>query len=132
MNCVEIRKPKGKSLLITICYRPPNSSVELFNDFENFLELFEDENKAIIITGHFNCNLLEQNKNLLTSKLRKLSLLRHYENYDINTDLSEVFSLPLDLAIFNDKNALWNDFITKFLNFAVKNSRTRQDRVKSK
>ena len=49
----------------------------------------------------------------------------------LNTDLSEVNTLPLDLAISNDQNALWNDFETKFWNFAVKNSRIRQHRVKS-
>ena len=48
--CVEIKKLKSKPLLITTWYRPPNSSIELFSDFENFLELLEDENKEIIIT----------------------------------------------------------------------------------
>ena len=67
--CVEIKKFKSKSQLITTWYRPPNSSVELFSEFENFLKLLEDENKEIIITGDLNCNLLEQNKSLPTSKL---------------------------------------------------------------
>ena len=70
--CIEIKKLKSKPLLITTWYRPPNSSIELFSDFENFLELLEDENKEIIITGDLNCNLLEQNKNLPTSKLLDL------------------------------------------------------------
>ena len=70
--CIEIKKLKSKPLLITTWYRPPNSSIELFSDFENFLQLLEDENKEIIITGDLNCNLLEQNKNLPTSKLLDL------------------------------------------------------------
>ena len=70
--CVEIKKPKSKPFLITTWYRPPNSSVELFSEFENFLKLLEDENKEIIITGNLNCNLLEQNKSLPTSKLLDL------------------------------------------------------------
>ncbi len=67
--CVEIKNFKSKPQLITTWYRPPNSSVELFSEFENFLKLHEDENKEIIITGDLNCNLLEQNKSLPTSKL---------------------------------------------------------------
>ena len=70
--CVEIKKLKSKPLLITTWYRSPNSSVELFSEFEKFLDLLEDENKEIIITGDLNCNLLEQNKNLPTSKLLDL------------------------------------------------------------
>ena len=70
--CIEIKKLKSKPLLITTWYRPPNSSIELFSDFEIFLELLEDENKEIIITGDLNCNFLEQNKNLPTSKLLDL------------------------------------------------------------
>ena len=66
--CVELKKPKSKPLLISTWYRPPNSSCELLNDFEQFLKL-DDENKEIIITGDFNCNLLEQSKSLPTSKL---------------------------------------------------------------
>ena len=199
--CVEIKKLKSKPLLITTWYRPPNSSIELFSDFENFLELLEDENKEIVITGDLNCNLLEQNKNLPTFKLldvvdvyqlqqhilsptritnttaslldviltycgddkildtgvihlgisdhslvylcRKLSipkappktvLIRHYKNYDVNkfnNDLREIFSLPLDPAILNDPNALWNDFKTKFLSVADKHAPIRQRRVRS-
>ena len=70
--CAKIKKPKSKPLLITTWYRPPNSNIELFSEFENFLELLEDENKEIIITGDLNCDLLEQNKNLPTSKLLDL------------------------------------------------------------
>ena len=199
--CIEIKKLKSKPLKITTWYRPPNSSIELFSDFENFLELLEDENKEIIITGDLNCNLLEQNKNLPTSKLldlvdvyqlqqhilsptritnttaslldviltycgddkildtgvihlgisdhslvylcRKLSIpkappktvfIRHYKNHDVNkfnNDLREIFSLPLDPAILNDPNALWNDFKTKFLSVADKHAPIRQCRVRS-
>ena len=67
--CVELKKPKSKPLLISTWYRPPNSSCELLNDFEKFLKQLDDENKEIIITGDFNCNLLEQSKSLPTSKL---------------------------------------------------------------
>ncbi|CAB4006694.1 RNA-directed DNA polymerase from transposon BS, partial [Paramuricea clavata] len=135
--CIEIKKFKSKPQLITTWYRPPNSSVELFSEFENFLKLLEDENKEIIITGDLNCNILEQNKSLPTSKLVDLIdiyQLQHYKNYNVNqfnNDLSEVFSLPLDSAILTDPNALWNDFKNKFLSVADKHAPIRQRRVKS-
>jgi exonuclease III len=55
--CVELKKPKRRPLLISTWYRPPNSSCELLNYFEQFLKQLDDENKEIIITGDFNCNL---------------------------------------------------------------------------
>ena len=74
--CVEVEKLKSKPLLTTTWYRPPNSSVELFSEFEKFLDLLEDENKEIIITGDLNCNLLEQNKNLPITNLLAGRLVR--------------------------------------------------------
>ena len=67
--CIEVKKPKSKPLLIAAWYRPPNSSIELFSDFEKFLQLVDDENKEIIITGDLNCNLLEQTRSQVTSRL---------------------------------------------------------------
>ena len=64
----------------------------------------------------------------------KTVLIRHYKNYDVNkfnNDLREIFSLPLDPAILNDPNALWNDFKTKFLSVADKHAPIRQRRVRS-
>ena len=47
--CIEVKKPKSKPLLIATWYRPPNSSIELFSDFEKFLQLVDDENKEMDI-----------------------------------------------------------------------------------
>ena len=49
--CGEIKKAKSKPLLIAIWYRPPNSGVQIFDKFESFLYLIENENKDLIITG---------------------------------------------------------------------------------
>ena len=67
--CIEVNKSKSKPLLIAAWYRPPNSSIELFSDFEKFLQLVDDENKEIIITGDLNCNHLEQTRSQVTSSL---------------------------------------------------------------
>lgn len=67
--CIEVRKPKSKPLLVATWYRPPNSSHDLFQNFEQFLKQVDDENKEIILTGDFNCNFLERTRSQVTSKL---------------------------------------------------------------
>ena len=67
--CFEVKKPKSKPLLIATWYRPPSPSIELFSDFEKFLQLVDDKIKEIIITGDLNCNLLEQARSQVTSRL---------------------------------------------------------------
>ena len=58
--CLEIRKPKSKPVLLSTWYRPPDSNIELLECFENFLKKTDDENKEIIITGDFNCDMLKK------------------------------------------------------------------------
>ena len=67
--CIEIRKPKSKPLLIATWYRPPNSSHDLFQNFEQFLKQLDDENMEFILTGDLNCNFLESTTSQVTSKL---------------------------------------------------------------
>ena len=80
--CIEIIKPKSKPFLDATWYRPPTSKVEWFQDFENFLQLCDDENKEINITGDFNCDFIEVNTN--TAKLIDLmdifQLQQHIKN----------------------------------------------------
>ena len=66
---IEVKKPKSKPLLISTWYRPPSAKTELFQKFENFLKLIDNEDKDIIITGDLNCNLIEHAQNHATSKL---------------------------------------------------------------
>jgi hypothetical protein len=66
---IEIRKPKSKPLLITAWYRPPNSSHDLFQNFEQFLKQVDDENMEFILTVDLNCNFLETTTSQVTSKL---------------------------------------------------------------
>ena len=67
-------------------------------------------------------------------RLRKLSLLDTIKTMmltSLTNDLREIFSLPLEPAILNDPNALWNVFKTKFLSVADKHAPIRQCRVRS-
>jgi hypothetical protein len=56
---------------VSTWYRPPDSSIELFDKFENFLQKADDENKELI-TGDLNCNLLATEKNTHIKKLNDL------------------------------------------------------------
>ena len=38
MICIEIFRPFNKSFLVSTWYRPPNSSLNLFKDFEAFVQ----------------------------------------------------------------------------------------------
>jgi hypothetical protein len=46
-------------LLPNLKFLLPN--MEFFNDFENFIKVIDNENKEIIITGDFNCDMLDSN-----------------------------------------------------------------------
>ena len=61
--CLEIRKPKSKPLLISTWYRPPDSKFDLFDRFEKFIQEIDNENKEMIITGDFNCDMLSNDNN---------------------------------------------------------------------
>ena len=56
-------------------YYPPDSNVELFDLFEQFLRKIDDKNKEIIISGDFNCDQLRKNNE--DKKLKKLNDLMH-------------------------------------------------------
>jgi hypothetical protein len=60
--CVEINKPKSKPFLVSSWYRPPNSKIEIFNLFEEFLKLVDIEDKELITTGDLNCDYYNQIK----------------------------------------------------------------------
>ena len=72
--CIEVRK---QTCLIATWYRPPNSSNDLFQKFEHFLKLVDDENIEIIIAGDLNCNFLESPKGQVTCKL--LDIMNIYQ-----------------------------------------------------
>ena len=66
---IEVKKPKSKPLFISTWYRPQSAKIELFQKFENFLKLIDNEDKDIIITEDLNCNLIQHAQNHATSKL---------------------------------------------------------------
>jgi exonuclease III len=52
-----------KPFLITTWYRPPANEASILDNFENYLQSLEKEDKESIILGEFICNILETQKN---------------------------------------------------------------------
>ena len=62
----------SKSFLVCASYRPPNSNINLINDFESFLHNSDLENQELLIIGDLNFDL---SKSPLDSSTRKLLFL---------------------------------------------------------
>jgi exonuclease III len=54
-------------------YRPPGSCLDLFVDYENFIEKCDYENKQLIISGDMNCDYSKINSEAHTKKLQLIS-----------------------------------------------------------
>jgi hypothetical protein len=79
MVCIEINKPYNKSLLINAWYRPPNSNINLFDEYAEFLCKCEAENKEFIVLGDLNCDV---SKTPLDNQTRKLQFLCSLYQFD--------------------------------------------------
>ena len=55
---IEICPKIGKSFLVGNMYRPPDSRIEFNDRFEEFIDVVSNQNKAFILLGDFNRNLL--------------------------------------------------------------------------
>ena len=56
--CIEVRKPNGKRIIISIWHRLLNSNSEIRDCFETLLQNTDKEDKEIMITGDYNIDLL--------------------------------------------------------------------------
>lgn len=69
---IELFKPNSVSIFISTWYRPPNSPVELFDNFEFILEEIDATNSEIYILGDLNCDFKSENSDCCTKRLREL------------------------------------------------------------
>ncbi len=70
---VEIFKPKSKSFLVNCWYRPSDSSVEIFNNYEELVKKMDFENKEVILIGDF--------KTAIISPIHKAGCKTECSNY---------------------------------------------------
>ena len=99
---IEISKPRSKPFLVGTWYRPPNSSRELLNFFENTIESIDAENSELYLVGDIKCNLLSQDYDTYTSDLVNI-----FDIYDLTqmitepTRITPVSQTLIDLCITN-------------------------------
>jgi exonuclease III len=74
-----------KPFLITTWYRPPANEASILDNFENYLQSLEKEDKESIILGDFICNMLETQKNPLNTT----KLVSWYDEYQYNQLIKE-------------------------------------------
>ena len=60
---IRLAIPRVKPILVTTGYRPPDSEVKLFDDFEEILRSLDVESHQSIIMGDMNCDYLKPDNN---------------------------------------------------------------------
>ena len=102
---IEISKPNSKPFLINCWYRPPDTPLELFNNYEDLITKMDSENKEVILIGDFNCDwsrLIVNKANVQTNKLAELAGTFQFEQL-INepTRITSTTKTLIDLAFTN-------------------------------
>ena len=100
---IEIKPEKQKSFLVICWYRPPNSSLEIFNDFERVMERIDDLQIPYYILGDINCDVKNKVMSWHTRKL--LDILQLYncsQIIDKYTREAPNSSTTVDLIISNN------------------------------
>ena len=88
MMTIEISKPKLRPIIIATWYRPPQSPVSAFSEFENFLKAVDAEGKETLIVGDINCDIAETSIDPLCSSTK--FLYDAYQFSQLITDYTRV------------------------------------------
>ena len=70
--CLEICKPHSRPFMVVTIYRPPDAPNDFLTQFQSLIKAIENENKEIYILGDLNCDLIKQNVDQHTKKLKSL------------------------------------------------------------
>ena len=82
--CIEITKPHSRPFIVMAIYRPPNAQTEFFTQLEEIIQSFDNEDKEIYILGDLNCDLLKENSDQPTNKLKTI-----FEIYQLSQLITE-------------------------------------------
>ena len=99
---VEITKPRSKSILVSTWYRPPDSPVSLFNEFETMIGALDAENLEFFLLGDLNVDFTPSIKSSNKSTLAEL-----FDIYGLSqiieepTRITEKSSTMIDLCLTN-------------------------------
>ena len=103
MICLEIKLPCNRSFLVTTWYRPPGSFLDLFDDYANFIEKCDCENKQLIILGDMNCDYSKNLPESHTKKLQFISCAYQLEQLILEpTRVTNISATQVDLLLTND------------------------------
>ena len=104
---VEISKPRSKPFLVSIWYRPPQSSLDLFSTFERIIDKIDAENLELYLMGDLNCNLLTEVVSNNSSHL--LNIIDIYGLSQLITESTRVTqysSTLIDLCLTNSPDKI--------------------------
>ena len=74
---IQVSKPKTKPFIVCTWYRPPGSTTELMNRFEDVLQKLDSYHMEVDIIGDLNCNVGATSPDCSTQKL--LDLCDNYQ-----------------------------------------------------
>ncbi len=77
---IEVNRPYNKSFLISTWYRPPNSNLDLLDEWALFLGKCDTEISELIIVGDLNCDVSKIPPDPQTRKLKFLCALNKLIN----------------------------------------------------
>ena len=102
MICIEIERPHSKPFLLSAWYRPPNSELNIINEYELFLFKCDSESKEMIIMGDLNCDFAKSPPDTYTNRIIFLNNLYQMVNL-INepTRVTETSASTIDLILSN-------------------------------
>jgi len=69
---LEITRPRSRPFLVATCYRPPNSTVSLFNEFEELVNKVDTGNWEFFLLGDINVDLMVDTTSANAGKLKHI------------------------------------------------------------
>ena len=73
MVCVEINPPHSRSFLVSTWYRPPSAEMQLFDEYEKFVQRCDIEDKQLILMGDINSDYAKTPLHVHTKTLQFIS-----------------------------------------------------------
>ena len=75
---IQVSKPKAKPFVVCTWYRPPRSTTEMMNRFDDVLQKLESYHMEVDIIGDLNCNVGATSPDCSTQKLLDICDIYQY------------------------------------------------------
>ena len=104
--CLKIHTKGSRSILFMNWYRNPNAKMEVWNNYERFLEFADSLNVNIIIMGDINCDILKNSRNALSDRYLGINCIYSLDqvNTRVPTRITHDSATLLDHMITNNIN----------------------------